>query len=728
MKKVLFIAFFGLLFAAPASGIIIRHDRDDAQYRALGAKYAAVGFVGRDGESVLIAPEWVLTAAHVAADIPAGARHIIFGNKPYPIASVFLHPEWKQSPQNDIALIKLAEPVKTITPVALYTEKDEAGKIVTFVGRGDTGTGLTGPTKMDKQVRGATNKVDNADNQWVYFSFDDPATATELEGISGPGDSGGPALIERDGKLYTLGVSIAGAPGKNGRGTYGAKEFYTRVSLYIDWIKQTLSGATVSSMPAKDAPVAQVAATSQAANLPDTPTGRRVAAYLKAFSTGDADVMRQFFTDNFTAGVPIEDRLARYKQISSDLGKLELRRVVQVTDDSITIIVQAAGGDALQFQFDFEAPPSSRIKGIRAQNAGEEMATAPSIEVKAPASEAELVGAVDGYFKKLVDADEFSGAVLVAKQGKPVYQKAFGLASKEFNVPNRLDTKFNTGSIDKSYTQIAIGQLIEQGKLAADDTIGKHLPDYPNKQAAEKITILHLLTHTSGIGDFFNERYFATPKNQLRNIADFLKLIADKPLEFEPGARQRYSNGGYAVLGAIIEKVSGQSYYDYVREHIFKPAGMMSTDFYEADVPTPNLARGYTRRGNPNGGEDKERKSNLLILPARGSSAGGGYSTVEDLLKFSLAVQNATLLSPAMTRWALNERTEKPPVKGAAPAASQPGQPGGMGIAGGAPGLNAALEADSQSGYTVIVMSNYDPPTAERAAMQIMRWIGQFSR
>ena len=310
-------------------------------------------------------------------------------------------------------------------------------------------------------------------------------------------------------------------------------------------------------------------------------------------------------------------------------------------------------------------------------------------------SEAGMIEHLNAMIDKRVADDSFSGVVMIAKDGKPIFQRAVGLASKSYNVPNRIDTKFNLGSINKLFTRIAISQLIEQGKLSLDDTIGKHLPDYPNKEAAEKVTIKHLLDMQSGIGDFFGPKFEATPKNRIRSIKDYLPLFADQPLKFEPGTSRAYSNGGYIVLGAIIEKVTGQSYYDYVRERIFKPAGMENTDSYEVDVVTPNLAMGYRRDANG------VRVSNVYTTPARGSSAGGGYSTAEDLLKFTIALRTNKLLSEAQTKRTL---------------------PGGLGVAGGAPGINAELEIDP-GGYTVIVLSNYDPPSAANISQQIRKWI-----
>ena len=293
--------------------------------------------------------------------------------------------------------------------------------------------------------------------------------------------------------------------------------------------------------------------------------------------------------------------------------------------------------------------------------------------------------------------------VLVAKDDKPVFSRAYGLASKEQNISNRPDTKFNLGSINKTFTRVAIGQLVRQGKISFDDKLGKYLPDYPNRDAAEKVTVRHLVTMKSGIGDFFGEKFDSAPKDRFRNNSDFIPLFADKPLAFEPGTKDQYSNGGYILLGAIIEKVSGKSYYDYVRDNIFKPAGMADTDSYESEKMPPNTASGYTNRGAKGG-----RVNNVFTRPARGSAAGGGYSTAEDLLKFSIALKAGKLTIPDDN--------------------GQPRKDAGWGIAGGADGINGVFMVNAQSGYTVIVLSNYDPPAAEQSGKQLREWLKQIQQ
>jgi D-alanyl-D-alanine carboxypeptidase len=462
--------------------------------------------------------------------------------------------------------------------------------------------------------------------------------------------------------------------------------------------------------------------------LPDTAPGRIVAAYLQAFNTGDPKRMRDFFSvsvaDSALERRPVDKRVEIYQEMYANTGGLELRKIVEVTDNSITGLFHTGKDEWRRITFEFDPQPPHKLLRLQIEDdgppAGESAGTSPGGAARPTMSKAEVVAATERYLNELAAADKFSGVVLVVGGGVPIFQKAYGLANKEHGVPNRIDTKFNLGSINKVFTQIAIGQLIERGKMAFGDPIGKYLPDYPNRDAAAKVTIRHLLTMRSGIGDFFNEKFESTPKDRIRSIKDFLALFASGPLEFEPGTKERYSNGGYVVLGAIIEKVSGQTYYDYVREQIFKPAGMVDTDSYEVDIPTPNLATGYTREGAAGGTGNTWRRTNVYFQPARGSSAGGGYSTAPDLLKFVLAVQAEKLLSPKYTRWFLTK--EEPASEQGTTSPTGPARPAAIGVAGGSPGVNAVVSSNSATGTTIIVLSNYDPRIAEDVYQKIREW------
>src|SRR5262245_1353331 len=295
----------------------------------------------------------------------------------------------------------------------------------------------------------------------------------------------------------------------------------------------------------------------------------------------------------------------------------------------------------------------------------------------------------------LATAQNFSGVVLIARNGSAVVETAYGMADREARKANNIETAFNVGSINKFFTQIAIRQL----NLNGDSTLGHYWPDYPNA-AVRKVTIRQLLEHRSGIGG----NIFAAPaggtRSDLRKLSDFLPLFVNEPMQFEPGSQQRYSNAGYLVLGLLVERISGESYYEYVRKHIYQPAGMARTAHFAVDSLPENAAIGYTngersveRSGVERSGVERAAlKRNADLLPGRGSSAGGGYSTAHDLLRLLNALREGKI----------------------------PGGPSlGFAIAGGAPGLNAVVETDLPGGYDVIVLANLDPPSAEQMGREI---------
>jgi len=332
---------------------------------------------------------------------------------------------------------------------------------------------------------------------------------------------------------------------------------------------------------------------------------------------------------------------------------------------------------------------------------------------------------LDTFLQRAAAADEFSGAVLLARNDQIVFSKAYGLANKDNKTPNAIDTKFNIGSMSKMFTAVAVAQLAERGKLSFTDSVGKLLPEYPNKDVAAKVTVHHLLTHTSGMGSYHNDAYFANLE-KMRTVRDLLPLYVNEQLDFEPGASWQYSNSGYALLGLIIEKVSGQDYFDYVKEHIFKPAGMVNTDSYEIDKSVSNLALGYTKM-RFTGGTDPSGARRPNRRPAKGSPAGGGYSTVEDMLKFSLALRGNKLLSQKYTELVMKGQV----------ATTGPGGKYGYGFGdkmidgkhivghnGGAPGIGANFDIFPESGYTAVVLTNYDPSAMSAVVTKLREVVG----
>ena len=336
-------------------------------------------------------------------------------------------------------------------------------------------------------------------------------------------------------------------------------------------------------------------------------------------------------------------------------------------------------------------------------------------------SDAEMATELERYVQTLAQADVFSGTVLLAKNGRTIYSSAFGQANKDFSVPNTIDTKFNLGSMNKMFTSVIIAQLVEQGKLSYEDPLSKFLPDYPSAASAGKVRIKHLLTHTSGLGSYFNDEFDRSSRARFRTVDDMMQLAKGDSLAFEPGTRWSYSNTGMLVLGKVIEVVTKQDYFAYVREHLHKPAGMTNTDAYELDEVNPNLAVGYQAQFREDG--TKRFRNNVFMHVIRGGPAGGGYSTAHDLLRFAEGLQSGKLVSPA-TFTLLT--TPKPELKspqygfgfGTDTATNVVGHSGGF------PGISSNLDIFKGTGYVAIVLSNYgggSQPVVEKIRTLVKR-------
>lgn len=445
-------------------------------------------------------------------------------------------------------------------------------------------------------------------------------------------------------------------------------------------------------------------------SIPNSPVGRRFSEWLKTFNTGDIKIISDFTASNFAksalAQIPAHDRAVQDSLIFKENQGFELRRVEDSTKHRIVTLVQSKLL-GLWFRVTTEveqtAPYGITDLLLRVIPAPDEALPPKNLSVTERAEE------LRRYVEKLAKADVFSGVVLVAHHGKPVFRQAYGQADKSLNASNRMDTKFNLASMNKMFTAVAVAQLAQQGKLKFPDTVGKYLPDYPNKQVAEKVTVHQLLTHTSGLGSYWNETYQAE-KNKVKKLIDFLSFFADEPLSFEPGARFQYSNSGYIVLGLIIEKASGQDYYDYIQEHICKPAGMRDTAFYESDQKVANLAVGYTNADEHGVPFLGERRANWMMLGRRGGSAGGGYSTAEDLLKFDIALRNNKLLNNDYTKLVLEGKVQRDESTKYAYGFEEKRVKGErvVGHGGGFPGVSTQLEMYLDTGYTVVVLANAD--------------------
>ncbi|HEX8735307.1 MAG TPA: serine hydrolase domain-containing protein [Pyrinomonadaceae bacterium] len=425
-------------------------------------------------------------------------------------------------------------------------------------------------------------------------------------------------------------------------------------------------------------------------------------AFIEALSTGDRAKVRRFVEANFSGemlALPMEQHL-NFASMHYDTSRgYEVVSVQETVPNGAALLLKnkLTGFYAAMF-FAVEDKAPFKIKGI-----GSRPPKAPAVTNKT-LDNAAVSKELKGFMKRLADADVFSGAVLLAKDGVPVYKAAYGTANKDYGVPNKIDTKFNLGSMNKMFTSVAVAQLVEKGKLSFDDPLSKFIPDFPDAESAKKIQIKHLLSHTAGLGSYFGKRFQDTSRAKLRTVDDMMALAKqDEKLLFEPGTKWQYSNTGMLVIGKIIEIVSGQSYYDYVRENIYKPVGMVNTDAYELDKVNPNLAVGYHKTFTDAG---IVWSNNVFQHTMRGGPMGGGYSTVEDLLRFDQALRGGKLVSPAMVKVLTTPKPElSSPNYGYGfavnTAAGTAGHPGGFA------GIHSNLNMYLNSGWTAIVMSNY---------------------
>jgi CubicO group peptidase (beta-lactamase class C family) len=273
------------------------------------------------------------------------------------------------------------------------------------------------------------------------------------------------------------------------------------------------------------------------------------------------------------------------------------------------------------------------------------------------------------------------------------------MANSAKHIRNTTDTQFNIASMGKMFTAVAVLQLVKQGKLALDEPIGKYWPDYPNHNLANQVTIRELLDHTGGTGDIFTSEFFAH-RLQTRTLTDYVRLFGDRSVRFEPGTRMEYSNYGYILLGRLIELVTGETYDNYVQEHIFAPAGMSHTDLLHESAQGEVRAIGYMH-------SVAGLIPNTSLLPWAGTSAGGGYSTVDDLLRFARALRSGKLVSRPLVREATTDQTHY----GYGLGFNLLGE-GSFGHEGGMPGANGELLILPRDRYVLIVLVNRDPRMA----------------
>ncbi len=440
--------------------------------------------------------------------------------------------------------------------------------------------------------------------------------------------------------------------------------------------------------------------------LPEGPQGARIQALLDVINSGSPDRIRGFLekecTEKFRTAFPSNDHISALLGFLRNTGGMDffgIRSYTPPRPGQTVVIVKDRNMDSYWgLNLRFSESPAFLLDAIGFSSAR------PPLDVHEPAlTETQAIEEIRALVDKLATKGWLSGTVLVAKGPDILLTKAAGEASKSYHVPNNIDTKFNLGSMNKMFTATAAAQLVEQGKLSFDDPIGKYIDEtWLPKDVTSKITVRQLLTHTSGLGSYFNETYMRSSRDLFRKLDDYKPLIKDDRPAFTPGEKFQYSNTGMFLVGVIIEKVTGEDYFDDIRKTIYAPAGMTNTDCYEMDYPVENLAIGYS----PDWTSPYKWQNNLYKHVIKGGPAGGGFSTVKDLHKFALALLSGKLVSKPMLEMMWTDYIGANYGYGFGIRQGAPNRI--VGHSGGFDGINSELNIYVDRGYIVSVMSNYD--------------------
>jgi CubicO group peptidase (beta-lactamase class C family) len=483
-----------------------------------------------------------------------------------------------------------------------------------------------------------------------------------------------------------------------------------RLSAALALILALAAPVAVAQAPAGSAPPAF----KDTKVLPEGRPGERITSLLEVLNAGDAARIKRFLSEacepKFRDMAPFDEHLSTVLGFRRDTGGVDFYSVRTYTPErpgsTVVIVKDRILGGWWGLNLRFGDAPGFLIAGLGLANA-----RPPAGLVEPPLTEKEAVAEIRTLLARVKAKDWYSGTVLVAKGPQVLVTDFAGEANKGDHAPINIDTKFNLGSMNKMFTSVAVARLVEAGKISFDDPIGRWIDEtWLPKDVTAKITVRHLITHTSGLGSYFNEAYDKSSRALFRRLDDYKPLIRDDRPAFEPGARFQYSNTGMFLLGVIIEKVTGEDYFEHIRKAVYAPAGMTSSDCYEMDYPVENLAIGYS----PDWTSPYKWQNNLYKHVIKGGPAGGGFSTVKDLHRFALALLSGAFVPKGLreTMWTdfkgSNYGYGFQVVQG--PAGQVVGHSGGFS------GINSRLDIYVDSGYIVAAMCNYDNGAGPLAA------------
>jgi CubicO group peptidase (beta-lactamase class C family) len=453
-----------------------------------------------------------------------------------------------------------------------------------------------------------------------------------------------------------------------------------------------------------------VVARSQSGQLPQTEPGKLASEWLAQCNAPNHEAMAKWAAEHFGAAF------------------LQLHNANEVADQDLQVCTRQGGFDPVKVN---ESTPDHILVSVHGKKTGVWLGLdlgakdgkiaglgfrpidIPDSALPSEVSDAAIKKEVESTVARLSNAGLFSGVVLVARGTQPIAIATGGYVDRNKKSVITPDTQFTLGSMGKMFTAAAVGQLVDQGKLSYDDVVGKFFPQYGNQTIREKVTVGMLLSHTGGLGDFLGKRTPEMMKNGVKRASEFVPLFENDTPKFEPGTSWSYSNAGLALAGSIVEKASGEAYPDYLRKHIFGPAGMKNSDPNNIPHQDPRMVTPYTQMSEK--GPSNEWHT---AEPDIGSPAGGALSTANDLIHFADALRNGKLVSKA-TFEKMTQPHGKTPWGGEYGYAMQIEHVGGetvVGHGGGYPGVNTELSIVLNSPYTVVALANQDPPAADFAS------------
>ena len=349
--------------------------------------------------------------------------------------------------------------------------------------------------------------------------------------------------------------------------------------------------------------------------------------------------VKRIYAQSTLDEVPEADLVALFGRLRDDLGPLELHHSEVVFRSLHAFVKSGSGWKDLQFRV--ETTPPYRILQLVFLADVTEPVYLPNGGLRS----AETIDWIHGYVEKLMHEDELGGKILLARGNLTLFQRSIGYLDAKRSIAVTPKTRFNLGSGNKMFTAVATMLLVEEGKFGLDDPIGSLLPTFPDANLGKRITVRRLLSHSSGLGDYWTDEFERDGRTAttLRDVEPWVYAeLQTNGIHFEPGAEHRYSNSGFLLLGRIIEEATGQDYFDFVRERIYEPLTMAQTDSYLTDGSQEDLAPPLIRPT----AEDAETSAIWVTGESglRGTSAGGGFSTPPDMLRFVRALVEGKLV------------------------------------------------------------------------------------